>query len=1091
MSEKDASSAPGADILIVEDSPTQAELLRFILERHGFRTDLAANGREALQSLARQRPRMIISDILMPEMDGYALCAAVKADEKLKDIPVMLLTALSDPSAVLKGLECGASGFFTKPYEEEYLLARVDYLLANRELRRATAPAAGLEVEFEGERFHVTAEPQQILDLLLSTYETAVHKNLDLIKAQEALRELNETLEQRVLDRTSDLARAEARLRQANRALRTISRCNEILVRANDEDTLLDRICQTIVATAGYRLAWVGYAEPDEAGTLRPVAKAGQEAGYLDSLEFTWRSPQPAVVPAACAIQTGKPCVVPDIQAEPASSWRDEASRQGYRSALALPLHINGRIIGALSIDSADPHAFSDEEVKLLSELASDLSYGIGALRARGERERAEKELILASKVFESSAEGIIITDFNRNIVSVNRAFTEVTGYSEDEVIGKNPGFLASGRHDREFYRGMWAAIEQAGHWAGEIWNRRKNGNIYPEWLDISAVKSDVGDTVSYVGIFSDISQRKELESTLQHLVQFDALTDLPNRLLLNDRLNSAISRARRANEKFAVFSINLDHFKIINDAFGFITGDAILVSVAQRLMAFMREGGTLSRIEQDNFIALVGPIEKEQDSAQIAQAMLDAIGKPYTVEGHDVRLTASIGISFYPANGETAPELLETADVALDRARELGRNTYRLFDKAMDERTHAEHVLEVDLHAALERNELRVHYQPQMDLFNGATIGLEALLRWQHPTLGLISPVRFIPIAEASGLIIPIGDWVLREACRQARIWQQEGFPELRLAVNVSALQMMKADFAQRVEQIIQETGFDPALLELELTESLFLKTTESTNANLHALRQKGIRFSIDDFGTGYAGFQFLQYVPVGKIKIDKSFVDNVTQNPNDAAIIQAITSMGRGLNLKVIAEGVEYEGQMKYLRSVHCDEIQGFHFSPPLPTENVLPFLNQTRLPSSFVAVAPGELRTLLLVDDEDMVLADLKRVFRTEGYRILAATSGEEALELLAQYPVGVILTDQRMPGMSGTELLSRVKLIYPNTVRIILSGYMEAGALAQAINTGEIYKFVEKSWENDDELREVVREAFIRYDTARAAPAGTSA
>jgi diguanylate cyclase (GGDEF)-like protein len=640
---------------------------------------------------------------------------------------------------------------------------------------------------------------------------------------------------------------------------------------------------------------------------------------------------------------------------------------------------------------------------------------------------------------------------------------------------------MSSGRHDREFYRNMWAAIEQAGHWAGEVWNRRKNGNIYPEWLDISAVKNEQGNTVSYVGIFSDLSQRKELESTLQRLSQFDALTDLPNRLLLNDRLNSAISMARRSGEKFAVFFINLDHFKIINAAFGFMTGDAVLVTTAQRLPACMPEGATLSRTEGDNFIALIGSIDKEQDAGPIAQAMLDAIGTPCLVEDHDIRLTASIGISFFPTNGESAPELLKNADVALNRAREMGRNTYRLFDKESDERTHEDLILETDLHSALERDELLIHYQPQLDLLNGTIIGLEALLRWQHPKFGLISPIRFIPIAEATGLIIPIGEWVLREACRQVRTWQEEGFPGLRLAVNASSLQTMQKNFSQRVLQILQETGFDPALLELELTESLFLKTVENAAYNLAALRETGVQFAIDDFGTGYAGFQFLQFVPVWKIKIDKSFVDNVTQNPSDAAIIQAITSMGRGLNLKVIAEGVENEGQMKYLRSVRCDEIQGFHFSPPLPADSVMPFLRQNR-PLTLSSVAPEDIPTLLIVDDGEHLLMGLKRIFQLDGYRVFAASSGKEALELLAQNPVGVILTviqtDQPIAEMSGAELLGKAKLMYPDTVRIILTD-IAASALTEAIDIGEIHKLVAKPWE-EDQLRKIVREAFTRHE-----------
>lgn len=702
------------------------------------------------------------------------------------------------------------------------------------------------------------------------------------------------------------------------------------------------------------------------------------------------------------------------------------------------------------------------------------------SMRDISERKQAEEKLRLDAKVFEDTSEGIMITDAGKRILTVNRAFTQITGYSQDEAVGNTPALLASGRHDRDFYRNMWASINETGQWVGELWNRRKNGEIFPEWLNITVAKDLNGEISNYIGIFNDVSMRKEAEQRIQHLSQYDALTSLPNRLLFSDRLNLAIVHARHARQKVALLYVNLDRFKAINDSLGFEAGDRVLLAVAGRLSGAVREGDTASRLDGDNFVVILPELGEAQDASLVAKKILTALAEPLAMDEHELSMTASIGISLYPDDGDSHEALLRNANAALGRTKAGGRNGYQFYTRDMNERALEILALENGLHHALERGELLLHYQPQVDLQSGEIVAMEALLRWQHPALGMLAPGKFIKVAEDNGTIVPIGIWVLTQACHQAKAWHDAGFPYLRVSVNVSALQFVEQNLAGEIARILAESGLEARFLELEFTESFAMEHAESMIAALRRLKDMGVSLAMDDFGASHSGLGFLKLFPIDRLKVDPSFIRDITFDANDAAIVLAMIAMGHSLKLKVIAEGVETEGQMGYLRSIHCDEMQGYYFSHPLPPEAALQLLGAAAGNGNGGAAASE--RTLLLVDDEENILTSLKRLFRREGYRILTAGSAREGLELLATHKVEVIISDQRMPEMSGTEFFSRVKLMHPDIVRIILSGYTELHTITDAINMGGIYRFFTKPWE-DDELREGIREAFQRYEKSQ--------
>ena len=556
-----------------------------------------------------------------------------------------------------------------------------------------------------------------------------------------------------------------------------------------------------------------------------------------------------------------------------------------------------------------------------------------GTTRDNTERRSAEQELRLAARVFADSGEGIVVADANNRIVSVNQAFCKVTGYSPEEVIGRNPRLLASGRHDREFYRVMWTTLMETGVWRGEVWNRRKNGEIFPEWLGLSLVRDAAGAVTHFVAIFSDISERKANEAHIEFLAHHDALTGLPNRVLLRDRVEQALGHAERAGNRVALLFIDLDRFKIVNDSLGHPAGDVLLREAARRLTESVRDTDTVSRTGGDEFLVVLADLPDSDAAARVAEKIMHAIGGSFRIDTHDIDISCSIGISLFPEDGDNFDDLVKRADTAMYHAKEAGRNAFRFHTERMTADALEQLDLQGRLRRALERDEFTLHYQPLIHLASGRVIGAEALLRWQDPASGLVPPGRFIGEAEHSGLIVPIGEWVLDEACREVAAWHAAGHPELFVAVNLSAIQFRRGDIADTVSRALTLARISPTALELELTESVMLDGAESVMAVLTRLKALGVRLSIDDFGTGYSSLAYLKRLDVDKLKIDQSFVRDLETDPDDAAIVQAVIQMARSLGLEVLAEGVETEAIAEGLRRLKCDLVQGYHFGRPMP--------------------------------------------------------------------------------------------------------------------------------------------------------------
>ncbi|MFH0934138.1 MAG: EAL domain-containing protein, partial [Pseudomonadota bacterium] len=573
---------------------------------------------------------------------------------------------------------------------------------------------------------------------------------------------------------------------------------------------------------------------------------------------------------------------------------------------------------------------------RLESDAQGRLARMLGTIQDITGRKKVEEELRIAAVAF-SSQSGMVITDAQAHIVRVNPAFTRLTGYSEEEVIGRKPGLLRSGRHDELFYQRMWDALLGKGYWQGEIWNKRKNGQVYAEMLTITAINDPDGRPTHFVGSFTDITESKAAEAEIHRLAYYDALTTLPNRRLLQDRLSQAIAATARSGLYGAIFFIDLDNFKALNDTRGHDVGDQLLLEVAQRLCAVVREGDTVARLGGDEFVVLLEDIGADPGEAaalakQVGDKLREAIDLPFALNGYEYLCKLSIGVSLFHAQ-DTVENLLKHADLALYQAKNAGRNTLRFFDPAMQAALEKRNAMETELQQALKLDQLVLHYQPQVDAAR-RVVSVEALLRWQHPQRGLLLPDEFIGVAEDTGLILPIGKWVLDTACAQLKKWENDARTKsMQIAVNVSSRQFRQADFVGQVQDVLVCSGVDPSLLKLELTESLVLEDVTEAIAKMNAIKQLGIHFSMDDFGTGYSSLSYLAQLPIAQLKIDRSFVCNLPGNSNDELITRTIISMGKGLAMHVIAEGVETEAQREFLEAHGCNAYQGYLFGQPLP--------------------------------------------------------------------------------------------------------------------------------------------------------------
>jgi diguanylate cyclase (GGDEF)-like protein/PAS domain S-box-containing protein len=645
------------------------------------------------------------------------------------------------------------------------------------------------------------------------------------------------------------------------------------------------------------------------------------------------------------SVYTGEPVIVTDIDTHPYwQPYLEVTEKAGLHACWSLPIKDdNGLVIGSFAIYYTTKRAPLPSDLDLIGEFARITALAI-------QKVHAADSLRQSAAVFESTRDGVFITNLVPQIVAINRAYTEITGYSEAEVLGKNPNIHKSGVHESGFYKTLWNSIKETGHWQGEIWNRRKSGDIYAQWLTINTVLDELGKAQNYVGVFTDISQIKQSEARLDYLAHYDPLTQLPNRLLIQSRLEQAIERAERHNYRIAVLYIDLDRFKTVNDSLGHPVGDELLIALSQRLSTRLRHDDVLARLGGDEFLLVMEIVPLTEGAATLALSLIDLLSTPFILpSGHEVFVSISIGISLYPDDAKTVTELIQYADLAMYQAKQDGRNTFQFHTHALTFAASERLALETNLRYALERGEFVLHYQPFVNALNGDITGMEALVRWQPIGRDLVYPDKFIPIAEETGLIVPLGEWVLRTACAQAFAWTKDGLPPIVMAVNLSGRQFQSGKIVSIVRAVLKETGLPAQQLELELTESIVMDQAEQAITTLDDLKAIGVRLAIDDFGTGYSSLAYLTQFPIDKLKIDRRFVSDITEKNNANEIVSTIVAMAKSLSLDVLAEGVETQQQLDFLCGIGCAHYQGYLFSKPVQKNEaekmLLTFCNNSR--------------------------------------------------------------------------------------------------------------------------------------------------
>jgi len=702
-----------------------------------------------------------------------------------------------------------------------------------------------------------------------------------------------------------------------------------------------------------------------------------------------------------------------------------------------------------------------------------------------------QKEFV--ENLVQNCAIPIFVIDPQHRVLVWNRACEELTGMKAETMLGRDEAWRAFYEQKRPvladlvIYGGTEQVSSHYGKFGGsrfipegleaEGWYKDLHGRDRYIFFNAAPIRNSRGEMLAVIETLEDLTERKQYEAQLEYQANHDRLTSLPNRNLLNDRVHQALLMSQRGRKQVAVLTVDLDNFKLVNDSLGQEAGDMLLKTVAERLNSCVRLGDTAARKGGDEFAVIVSNLATADDAAQIANKIRESISLPIRINEHELSITCSIGISIFPRDGEDVQTLLRNADGAMYRAKEQGCNTFQFYTGEMNARSLARMTMEKHLRRAMENNELSLHYQPQVSLLTGHVSGMEALLRWQSPELGPVSPASFIPLAEETGLIEQIGEWVVRTACAQNRAWQDAGLPQLSVAVNISARQFRLSNIVGSIGRALRETGLEPRFLELEITESMVMQDVERVSAILNELKGLGVLLAMDDFGTGYSSLSYLKRFPFDVLKIDRSFVRDITSDPDSAAIAKTVIAMAHSLHLTVVAEGVETEGQLHYLRSHGCDEMQGYFFSRPLPAAEFAALLREGRRLQPAASLEQLPKKSILVVDDEEQVVGLLRELLLLEDYHVLTACNAAEGFELLASNRVSVVMADLRMPVMSGTEFLGRVKELYPDTVRIIISGHADLDSVTDAINNGFVYKFINKPWKQTV-IQENIAEAF-RY------------
>lgn len=827
-------------ILVIDDEPIIRDTLQVLLEEFDYSVITASNGKEGVQLYKSEKPDMVISDINMPEMNGFQVCEFLNKDNS--DFPIIVLSGLGTLDQAMQAIQFGAWDFLTKPIK--------DFGILEHSINKAFEKA----------------------DLLVEN------------------KKYREYLEATVEKKTSELI-VEKDIRKISEA-----KFNNLFENMNDSVYLVFD------------------------GVIVDCNRKAKEGLKLDQVNLIGNS-----------IWEFFPEFQPDGTPSKYYEIFIDKALDGVPQRLEL-ITLNGKKEEIYS------------EISFNSLVQNSKNYLLIISRDITARKAAEKELKKLSMAVEQSPAMVMITDVKSRIEYINSAFSDVTGYMLGEIIGKTPRILKSGKMSDDFYKEMWETISSGKPWHGELNNKKKNGEFFWEYSYINPIKDDLGKITHFVAVKEDITVRKHYEEKLLKQSNFDDLTGLPNRILAMDRLSQGVDHSHRNGLKMFLMLVDIDHFKKINDSLGHMVGDELIKKAGERLINCVRKYDTVARLGGDEFLVIIS--DAVSTKSNIAEKILKSFAKPFFVSGRELYVTVSIGVTVCPEDSSDPYILLRNADSAMFKAKEEGRDKFWFFSSEMNEVAMKRLEIETELRHALDKNEIYLNFQPKISIKTGTIMGAETLMRWKNDRLGFVPPDVFIPIAEDTGLIIELSDYMMKEACKQGIIWQSAVGYTINLAVNVSSKQFKNPDFLEDINNILLNSGFAPSNFEIEITESLIVENVKKTVSILDELNQKGVKISIDDFGTGFSSLSYLKKFPVDKLKVDRAFINNMTNDDEDATLVKAIIAMGHSLGLEVIAEGVETEEQLNFLKTLNCDIVQGYFYSRPLEGDDFIDFLKNWKV-------------------------------------------------------------------------------------------------------------------------------------------------